>query len=206
MATPDASSMMPTQRLIVGVARLARGRSDGFAQFGDTPQAFLSSLAPIFAFPIVGTVLSLADGGGRPAITDLLATICAVLAPPVISHVLARLWGRELLWPRFATAFNWCQLAIPVVAAGILLVLGALMAIGISAELAAHLMVIPLAGYALWLHWFLARHGLRLAAWRSILFVVLVNLGTALAILVPHFAATEMPTGQSDDLPAALKT
>ncbi len=37
-------------------------------------QGFLASLAPLIAFPLVGTVLLLLNGDGAPAITDLLAT------------------------------------------------------------------------------------------------------------------------------------
>ena len=88
-------------------------------QFGATREAFLASLAPLIAFPLVGGVLMLLGGGGLAALSDLLATLCALLAPPVLSFEVARLWGRQDAWLRFATAFNWCQWAIPVAAAAI---------------------------------------------------------------------------------------
>src|SRR5689334_22426310 len=102
--------------VVLGVLRLARGRADGLDQFGNTPQAFLASLAPLVAFPLVGGILMLSGGGGLAALAETLATFCALLAPPVLSAALARLWNREGLWLHFATAFNWCQWAIPMAA------------------------------------------------------------------------------------------
>src|ERR1700744_2339459 len=100
----------PTRRnVVIGVLRVARGRADGMAQFGATRDAFLASLAPLIAFPLVGGVLMMLGGGGLDALTDLLATLCALLAPPVLSFEVARWWRREAEWLRFATAFNWCQ-------------------------------------------------------------------------------------------------
>ena len=90
---------------------------------------------------------------------DLLATLCALLAPPVLSYSLARYWGREALWLRFATAFNWCQWAIPAIACLCCWRCSLLIALGVPNDAAGHLWILGLAGYGLWLHWFLARHG-----------------------------------------------
>jgi hypothetical protein len=149
--------------IVLGVMRLARGRADGFRQFGATREAFLASLAPLIAFPLVGGVLMLLGGGGRVALTDLLATICALVAPPVLSFEIARLWGKEAAWLRFATAFNWCQWAIPVLGSVLLLLLGMLITLGLPQSLARIFVVFGLVAYGLWLHWFLARHGLGLS-------------------------------------------
>ena len=35
-----------------------------------------------------------------------------MLAPAAVSHALARWWGREARWLRYAIAFNWCQWVI----------------------------------------------------------------------------------------------
>ena len=78
-------------------------------------------------FPLVGGALMLLGGGGLDALSDLLATLCALLAPPVLSFEVARLWGREAAWLRFATAFNWCQW-VPVFASLLLLVCLAMLA------------------------------------------------------------------------------
>ncbi len=172
--------------ILLGVVRLATGRADGLAQFGNTTQAFLISLAPLIAFPLVGSALLIVNGGGLPALSDLLATLCALLAPPVLSWWFARLWQREAVWLRFATAFNWCQWAIPVMASALLVVLGLLMAAGLPNSVAGVVAVLGLVSYGLWLHWFLARRGLGVSVARAVLFVVCVNLGTAALILGPR--------------------
>ncbi len=172
--------------ILLGVARLARGRADGLALFGDTTQAFLASLAPLVAFPLVGGVLLLADGGGLPALSDLLGTLCALLAPPVISWWFARRWRREALWTRFATAFNWCQWAIPAIASLLLLALGVLMTAGLPNTVAGVAVILGMVGYGLWLHWFVARQGLDLSPGRAVVFVLCVNFGTAAIVVVPR--------------------
>lgn len=172
--------------VLLGVFRVARGRADGIALFGDTPHAFLTSLAPLIAFPLVGGILMLLRGGGLRSIVDLLATVCALLAPPVLSFQFARIWQREGAWLRFATAFNWCQWALPVVAALMLLFLGFAMSVGLSQGPAGVSLVMALGAYGLWLHWFLARHGLAISGGRAAVLVLGVNLGTIAVVIVPR--------------------
>jgi len=179
------------RRILFGILRVATGRPDGLAQFGDTPEAFLGSLAPLVAFPLVGTLLMLSQGEGLAALSDLLATFCALLAPAVVSYELARRWGRAALWTRFAVAFNWCQWAIPILAAGLVVLAGMLLALGVPSEVGVALVIAGLGGYGLWLHWFLARHGLGLGAGRAALLVVLVNLATILLVLGPRLLAPD---------------
>ncbi len=182
--------------IVLGVIRLARGRADGIRQFGGTRDAFLASLAPLIAFPLVGGILMLLGGGGLGALSDLLATLCALVAPPVFSFEVARLWGKQAAWLRFATAFNWCQWVIPVVGSLLLLTLGVLVAFGLPRSVARMAVVFGLVCYGLWLHWFLARHGLGLSRWRAALMVLGVNLATVLIVLGPRMLllATD-PTG-----------
>jgi hypothetical protein len=177
--------------ILRGIVRLARGRADGLAQFGDTRQAFLASLFPLIAFPLLGEVL-VALRGGTPSLADLLATLCALLAPPVLSFSLARYWGREALWPRFATAFNWCQWAIPAIAFLLLMVVSLLIALGVPQDAASHLWILGLAGYGVWLHWFLARHALNLTAIRAVVLVVVVNAATVALVVGPLLIAGQM--------------
>lgn len=186
MSGGPARGIRGAPNVLLGVARLARGRADGLAQFGNTTQAFLASLAPLIAFPLVGGALLLGNGGGLAALSDLLATFCALLAPPVLSWWFSRLWHREALWPRFATAFNWCQWAIPVVASALLVVLGMMMAMGLPNQIAGLVAVVGLVSYGLWLHWFLARRGLDLSAVRAVVFVLGVNLATAALVIGPR--------------------
>jgi hypothetical protein len=175
-----------TRRILLGIFRVATGRADGLAQFGDTPEAFLGSLAPLVAFPLVGALLMLGEGQGLAALIDLLATLCALLAPAVLSYEVARRWGRATRWTRFAVAFNWCQWAIPVLAVILVVLAGILLTLGVPSNAGLVLVVAGLAGYGLWLHWFLARHGLGLGAARAVLLVVIVNLGTILLVLGPR--------------------
>jgi hypothetical protein len=169
--------------------RLARGRVDGLERFGATREAFLASLAPLVAFPLVGGVLMLLGGGGLTALSDLLATLCALVAPPVLSYEVARLWGREAAWPRYATAFNWCQWVIPVIGSLLLVMGGILAGLGLPRASASAGVVFGLVGYGLWLHWFLARHGLGLSGLRAVVMVLGVNLATVALVLGPRVLA-----------------
>ena len=128
----------------------------------------------------------LLGGGGRGALTDLLATLCALLAPPVLSFEVARLWGREAAWLRFATAFNWCQWVIPVIGSLLLVVLGMLIGLGLPREVARAGVVFGMVAYGLWLHWFVARHGLGLSRLRAAVMVLGVNVATVLIVLGPR--------------------
>ncbi len=179
----------PGLRPLLGMLRLARGRVDGLAQFGDTPQAFLASLTPPLGFLIVGAVLMLASDGPVRALTTFLATLVMQLAPAVLSHALARAWGREALWVRYATAFNWCQWALPLAVMALLIVLQAGMQLGLPESAADAALVFGMGAYGLWLNWLLARHGLDLSRGRAALLVGLTNLGTALLALGPSLVA-----------------
>jgi hypothetical protein len=176
----------PPGSIVLGVIRLARGRADGIRQFGATRDAFLASLAPLVAFPLVGGVLMLLGGGGLTALSDLLATLCALVAPPVLSFEIARLWGRQAAWLRFATAFNWCQWVIPVIGGVLLMVLAILATLGLPRGVARAGFVLGLISYGLWLHWFLVRHGLGLSRVRAGLLVFGVNCATVLLVLGPR--------------------
>lgn len=178
----------PRRSVIRGVFRLARFQPAGFAEFGATRQAFLNSLAPLIAFPLVGGTLMLLSGGGLRVVTDLLATLVALIAPAVISATLARSWQRDEWWTRYAVAFNWSQWAVPVVALGMLLAAGVLrrLELGLGEQQAAIAVLFAIAAYGISLHWFLARHGLGLSAGRTTLLVLATNLGTVALVMAPR--------------------
>jgi hypothetical protein len=177
----------PIRNALLGIALVARGRREGLARFGTTEDAFLASLAPWIAFPLVASGLILLSGEGWDAAREFLIPLCLVLAPPVLSQALAQAWGRQAAWLHYATAFNWCQWAVPAMGTVLLLILGLLLNAGLPQDAAALAFVLGLAAYALWLNWFVTRHGLGLGPWRAALLVVLVNAGTALLALGPQF-------------------
>ncbi len=170
---------------LIGAAQLAFGRGEGMERFGQTAQAFLASLAPLLAFPLVGAGVLLFSGKPVVAMLAFLLTLVAQLAPAVLSHALAARWGREARWMRYATAFNWCQWALPAVAFVLLVVSQAAIGGGMAEEAAGRLVVLGLAAYGLWLHWTVARHGLDLPRGRAAWFVALVNVGTLALVMAP---------------------
>ncbi len=191
---PDRRRPGPRGTLVRGILLLARGRAEGLEQFGYTPQAFLTSLAPLLAVPVAGYLLLALSGGGphrgeAGALVDLLGTVCALLAPAVLSFELARRWGRQALWLRYATALNWTQWVLPLLTSVLLLGVYPLLAALVSPQIGLGLIGITIAGYALWLHWFIARTGLALDGGRAALLVIVVNLITGLLVLGPRLLA-----------------
>ena len=173
------------QTLFRGIGLIARGRAEGLNCFGQSPRAFLVSLLPGLGL-MAGTLAdSVISGYGSIALTMLLSSLCALLAPPVLSYELARLWGREAFWNRYAVAFNWTRWLL------VLLFFTARLAhrSGLVEARGFQLLAIGLAFYALWLSWFVARHGLALTGMRAALLVAGVNIGTLLLVLVPGAVA-----------------
>ena len=171
---------------IIGAIQLALGQARGIARFGNTPQAFLASLAPWIALPLVGILLSVFNGNSRQAIGALLFIIVGMLGPAVVSHALASRWGREPLWLRYATAFNWCQWAV---IAAFLLIVFALQATDdddIDPETTVRIILAVVSIYGLWLNWTLARAGLDLSRGRASAFVVVLNAGTFALAMLPQ--------------------
>jgi hypothetical protein len=187
-----SNGAVPRKSILLGILRVARGRADGVSCFGSSTQAFLSSLAPLMAFPLVGAALGVFTEGPRRALTGLAMTLCALLTPAVVSYELARLWDRGDAWARFATAFNWCEWILPVLACLIMVPLSVAIGAGMSETAASRVLVICLGGYGLWLHWFLARKALTLSRIRAVILVVLVNLGTALVVMGPRILVNDL--------------
>ena len=182
----------PRQSVLLGIVRVACGRADGIACFGGTPQAFMTSLAPLIAFPLVGAGMALFTEGPRRALTGLAIAMCALLTPAVISYELARIWQRAEAWLRFATAFNWCEWILPVIACLVMVPLSFAINAGMGEAAASSTLVACLVSYGLWLHWFLARNALGLSGGRAAVLVLLVNLGTAVAVVGPPLLARKI--------------
>jgi hypothetical protein len=67
----------------------------------------------------------------------------------------------------------------------LLTVLKPAVASGLSDNAAASILFITLGSYAIWMHWFLARHGLALSVGRAALLVVTVNIVTVMLLFGP---------------------
>jgi hypothetical protein len=186
------SGAVPPKSVVVGIMRVARGRADGIACFGGTSQSYLASLAPLVAFPLVSAAMRLLNNEPNQAGTGFAMTLCALLAPAVLSFELAKLWGRTDQWIRFATAFNWCEWTLPLFACLMMVPIGIAMAAGLDENAASVVLVLSLGAYGLWLHWFLARKALALSRLRATLMVFAVNIGTVAVVLGPHFLADSL--------------
>ncbi len=174
---------------LIGVTRVALGRADGFARFGSSVPSFLNSLAPLIAIPLAGALIEFLRDDWLTALSLLLLTLVAQLAPPVLSHFLSVRWKCEDRWLHYATAYNWCYWAIPMV--GALLTIGFAFAVGAGfpSTLAAQAVLGCLGLYSLWLNWFVARHALGVPKGKAALLVIIVNAGTALLTIGPAFLA-----------------
>jgi hypothetical protein len=109
----------------------------------------------------------------------------ALLTPAVLSQALARLWGRDAAWLRYAVAFTWCQWVMPPALLAALLGSGMLVAAGVPDDAAELLGALALLVYALSLHFFIARQALDLSRWRTAAIVAIVNIGTGALVTVP---------------------
>lgn len=175
------------------MALLARGRAEGLNCFGDSVKAFLGSLIPGLGFMAGAVIEGLAEGRGAASFTDVLSPFCALLAPPVIAYDMARLWGREAFWYRYAVIFNWTRWLLIVLLLVMFMVLSLGGASGLIGRGGVRLVVIGLAVYALWLNWFIARHALALTGGRAALLVLGVNLGTLLLVAGPRLLVAGLP-------------
>jgi hypothetical protein len=175
----------PAGNVGLGLLLLAVGRRRGFEQFGGSVQSFLSSLAPLIAFPLVGGGLLISMGGVRLGLTVLLASVCDVLIAPVVADVFCGWWRRRAAWARYATVIGWSQWLQGAVA-GLLLAGGSLaQATGVSADAARLGVAAALFAYVAWLNWFIARHALGLSRGRAALL--------AAAVIVMQAAVVQGP-------------
>lgn len=171
--------------ILRGILLLARGRATGIAEFGNTSDALAASLAPLIAFPLVGSAMIAMNG--QPALAGLafLSRLCGVLVLPVITQFYAKLTGRQEFWLRTATALNWSfWILIPILLVAAFL--GAmLVTTGLSEIRAEEIVIVLLAAYMLWLHWFIVRTGLRLSVWLAVGLVLSTNCAIGLLTFGP---------------------
>jgi hypothetical protein len=179
----------PAHRSGLGLLYLAIGRREGFADFGDTTEAYLASLAPLIAFDLVTAVLAAASGRVHTAILRFLILLCLWLGPAVISHPLCRRWGRAEAWSRYVNILNWAQMLIFVVRAMMTFLAALLVSAGAPAQPVQAVTALAVFGYALWFQWFVARGTIAVSRWRTVLLLLWTIFGTTLMISIP-LAAT----------------
>lgn len=172
-----------------GIALLARFDRAGLAEFDASPRGLLNALAPWLAFALVAALLLVIEGDAPQAIADLLASVVALLAPPVTSHALARLWRREAAWLRYAVSLAWCQWVMPPALLVALCGSFLLIASGLPERSAERLAMGGLLLYALALNVFLARRALDLSVWRAVATMLAINLATVAAVVAPGLLA-----------------
>jgi hypothetical protein len=160
-------------RILRGILLLARGKAAGIANFGNTTEALTAAIAPLIAFPLVGSVINGLNGAPLTAIIGFLSRLCAVLAVTAATHQFARLTKRESLWIRTATALNWSfWIIVPLL--GIAGLAGAIMvSAGLPLPTAEDILIGLMAAYLLWYAAFTIRAGLQLNIPKSLLLVAI---------------------------------
>ncbi|HQT65371.1 MAG: hypothetical protein B7Z75_01445 [Acidocella sp. 20-57-95] len=177
--------MTKSTNILKGLFLLARGRSAGIAEFGNHVNAMTASLAPLIAFPLVGSMLLLVKGDVQTALTSFTAQLCVALAPAVITYEFARLWQRQATWLRTVTALNWSfWLAVPLLLLGGFAGAG-LVTAGFSEGAAGMIMIAVLGSYIMWFHWFTVRNGLQIGGWQALGLVLVTNITIAVLALGP---------------------
>lgn len=175
--------------ILRGIFLLARGRAAGILEFGNSPEALGASLAPLIAFPLVGSVMIGMSGQPGLAALAFLSRLCGVLVLPVITEAYAKITGREAFWLCTATALNWSfWILIPLLLVAAFL--GAmLISAGLGETRAEAAVIALLALYMLWLHWFIVRTGLKLSAWLAAGLVLVTNGAIGLLTFGPDLLA-----------------
>jgi len=171
--------------ILRGIVLLARGRAAGMLEFGNTPDALTASLAPLIAFPLVGSAMIAISGQPGMAALAFLSRLCGVLVLPVITHAYAKITGRGEFWLCTATALNWSfWILIPLLLVAAFI--GALLVTaGMNETRAEEIVIVLLAIYMLWLHWFIIRTGLRLSLWLAAGLVLMSNCAIGLLTFGP---------------------
>lgn len=147
---------------------LARGRPEGMdlviadsaaAQHALARHSFLAVALclPVFLLVQVLSAAPLAEPTIIGLARELVAFLLGWLGFALLSHRLASVLGRAVLWPRFITLWNWCNLVQ-------YLMLGASVVPGLLGMPAIIVQTVGIAamGWAVWLEWFATRLALGL--------------------------------------------
>jgi hypothetical protein len=172
---------------------LARGRPEGAVLLETPPKAAMATAARSFwAAPLcLPALLCLhliewlqAGTGVYPAsavVLDLAGFAVGWLGFAVITHGLARRLGRQAHWPRFITAWNWCN-----VLQYLMLVLAALPSLLGLPDIVTETAWLVAMGWALWLEWFATRLTLEVP---SLTAAALVAVDVSIGLLLVGFTS-----------------
>jgi len=167
---------MPQGNILRGLFRLIQGDQTGLREFGNSPRTFSASLAPLLAFPLVGSALFALSGHFMLALVMLLSRVAAVLLQPVITEFVAGRSNSSTTWLMTSTALNWSVwLVFPLIFLGVLIANG-LVTTGVSDYNAVIIAACLIAAYYTWLQWFILRTGLRLHWLYALLLVLGMNI------------------------------
>lgn len=172
---------------VLGAFLLARGKPQGLALMEATPDGAWRSftaaaicLPAFLALRLFGWGAAMPAGGtGRVLSAELIGYVIAWVAFALASLPLVRAWGREALWPRFISAWNWTNVVqyVALLAATLPAAFGAPAWLAQGAALAA-------LGYAVWLEWFVARQALGVQPMQA---AALVGLDLAIGLFLGGF-------------------
>jgi hypothetical protein len=175
----------PNGRIALGLLLIGTGRPSGFAQFGASADAFLASLAPLVGLLIVLACLLALSGHAVMGVSFFVTALCDLLAPVVIADLFCRLWQRRRHWALYANVLNCAQWLMLAALTVLLPLAGLCVALGVDASDAALLMIFVFGLYAMWFHWFTARHVLEISRGRALLVMLAVVFGTGVLLQVP---------------------
>jgi hypothetical protein len=171
--------------ILRGLWRLAKGERAGIAEFGSNLDHFYASFGPLIGIPLALALVMAVQGDWQPALVGFLSNLVGVLLLPVLIYEFSRLFKRQDLWMRTATALNWSFLMIFPAFAVAVLVSGVLARCGLAETAAAMLTLALLGAYLLWYRLFALAAGLGLSLWQAGLVMLVSSVGVGIVTLAP---------------------
>lgn len=190
------SSREVAEGIVKATELLLRGQVQGFSCVDVSQRLFWISQLCIMILPGMALVVVLAipEVRSHAMVTRLVASLCASLIPPVVTHFGARRWKRDPAWLRYAIAFNWCKWAVQircVVIAVVAIVACRLLHMPVHNVVV--LLMVAMVGvwfYMLWLQWFLAQAGLGIRASQAVFLVAATEISMLVVAALSNLMAT----------------
>jgi hypothetical protein len=176
------------ERVKQGVLTCARFDRTGLSYFDESNRGFLISLVPMLGLDALLLLIGLAAGLRRAALVETLSLFCLILGMSVLSFTVARAWGLEARWGRYAVAMNWCMWVMQILCVVLLELMESVNGTPLAPVLV--LLFFAFLLYSIALQFFLTRAGFDLGVGRAIIMMLLVNFGATLLgywpILLAH--------------------